>query len=119
MCSLYSQGDPFDPLVDFSDYIADDESIADADLVVWATMGIHHIPSPEDVPVTMTSWNKASLSLMPFNYHSESPAVQSRDIVHLHPTADMSTVVVTRYLPTAPSCAPVFPEYKYNGTMLP
>lgn len=53
------------------------------DLVLWASVGIHHIPHTEDLPVTPTVGGHLGIYLLPFNYFQESPSMASRDSVRL------------------------------------
>jgi primary-amine oxidase len=43
------------------DYIADQEPITNADLVLWYTMGFRHITHPEDFPILPTLWHEVTL----------------------------------------------------------
>lgn len=51
-------------------------SIRDTDIVVWYTMGFHHIPRMEDWPVMPTMWKGTILS--PFNFFDHNPAINVR-----------------------------------------
>ena len=42
-------------------YVAQKRSINNEDLVLWATLGIHHIPQPEDFPLLPVLWYEVSL----------------------------------------------------------
>ena len=53
--SIYAQGDPYDPVLDFGRYIDDNDTIVDTDLIAWVTTGMYHIPQPEDVPSSPTT----------------------------------------------------------------
>jgi primary-amine oxidase len=53
-------------------FVADAESIADQDLVVWYTMGFRHITRPEDFPILPTLWHE--MTLRPANFFSRDPA---------------------------------------------
>uniref|UniRef100_A0AAY5E9J8 Amine oxidase n=1 Tax=Electrophorus electricus TaxID=8005 RepID=A0AAY5E9J8_ELEEL len=55
--SLYSQNYMWDPVIDFSKYIEDNEVIDNEDLVAWVTAGFLHIPHAEDIPNTVTVGN--------------------------------------------------------------
>jgi len=47
--------------------------IENTDIVVWYTMGFHHLPSAEDFPVLPTSWH--DFQLRPYNFFSRNPAI--------------------------------------------
>ncbi|KAH3894226.1 hypothetical protein DPMN_018382 [Dreissena polymorpha] len=83
--SMYTEFDVYDPVVNFQRFIDDDESIVDQDLVVWVTMGVHHIPHKEDLPVTTTPGMGLSFVLQPFNYFDEDPSMYSLDVIRIEP----------------------------------
>lgn len=85
--SFYHQWNPSTKTINFQSFIDDDESIVDEDLVAWVTLGIHHIPHTEDLPVTTTPGKYATFHLIPYNYFSECPSMMSRDSVLMAPTA--------------------------------
>jgi primary-amine oxidase len=47
--------------------------VDNADIVLWATIGFHHLPRPEDWPVLPTVWH--SLSLMPYGFFDRNPNI--------------------------------------------
>lgn len=53
------------------------------DLVAWVTLGFHHLPHTEDLPVTTTSGKHQSFYLFPYNYFEECPSMQSRDAIYV------------------------------------
>ena len=67
--------DDYIPLNNFS------ISTTPQDLVFWITMGMHHIPHTEDLPVTPTVGNHLTFFLFPYNYFKECPSMKSRDQV--------------------------------------
>ncbi|GFO23001.1 amine oxidase [Plakobranchus ocellatus] len=79
--SNYAMQDTLDPVVDFSKFYADNEKIIDKDLVFWLTLGLHHIPHTEDLPVTPTAGNHLTAFLLPYNYFLECPSMGSRDAI--------------------------------------
>jgi len=46
------------------------------DVVVWYTMGFHHLTRPEDWPVLPTTWHQ--LRLRPYGFFTENPAITVR-----------------------------------------
>ncbi|KAL8606748.1 hypothetical protein ACOMHN_018782 [Nucella lapillus] len=80
--SPYAMFDSYNPVTDFSKYI-NGESIVDQDLVLWITLGTHHIPHTEDIPVTPTPGGHLSFFLLPYNYFPECPSVSSRDNIRV------------------------------------
>ena len=54
-------------------YAAQHRPVANADIVLWYTMGFHHVPRPEDWPVMSTMWH--SVSLVPDGFFDRNPAV--------------------------------------------
>ncbi|OWF45963.1 amine oxidase [copper-containing] [Mizuhopecten yessoensis] len=81
--SAYAYMDSSDPVVRFQNFIDDDESIVDEDLVAWVTMGLHHIPHTEDLPVTPSPGMDLSFYLLPYNYFTEDPAMASKSSVRV------------------------------------
>jgi len=52
-------------------YAARQRLVENADIVLWATIGFHHLPRPEDWPVLPTVWH--SLSLVPYGFFDRNP----------------------------------------------
>lgn len=52
---------------------AKNRSIHDADVVLWYTVGFHHVTAAEDLPVLNA--HKKSFALMPFNFFDRNPAI--------------------------------------------
>ena len=69
----------YEPVVDFEQFTADNESGVNEDLVAWVTVGVMHVPHSEDIPSTATPANSASFYLRPYNYFDEDPSMASHD----------------------------------------
>ncbi|VDI21010.1 diamine oxidase [Mytilus galloprovincialis] len=98
--SIYSTLDIADPVVNFQKFIDDDESIIDQDLVAWISMGNHHIPHTEDLPITPTPAMDASFFLSPYNYFDEDQGITSMNAVRVEPmdrTKKDTTLHIQRY----------------------
>lgn len=54
-------------------WAAQNRSIENTDLVVWYTMGMHHVPRAEDWPVMPTAWHE--FELQPFDFFARNPAL--------------------------------------------
>jgi primary-amine oxidase len=54
-------------------YAAQHRRVANGDIVLWYTMGFHHLPRPEDWPVLPTMWH--SVSLVPFGFFDRNPGL--------------------------------------------
>ena len=54
-------------------YVAQHRPVADTDIVLWYTMGFHHVPRSEDWPVMATMWH--SVSLVPNGFFYRNPSV--------------------------------------------
>jgi primary-amine oxidase len=56
-------------------YVAQHRDVANADIVLWYTMGFHHVTRPEDWPVLPTMWH--SVSLVPYGFFNRNPALDA------------------------------------------
>jgi primary-amine oxidase len=54
-------------------WTADNRSIAAEDIVVWYTVGMHHVVRAEDFPVMPVSWQ--AFELRPFDFFDRNPAI--------------------------------------------
>ncbi|TIB73167.1 hypothetical protein E3Q23_03094 [Wallemia mellicola] len=90
--SVYNMILPNDPPVDFSTFL-NNEDIVQEDLVLWANVGMHHLPRASDVPTTLFLETKSGIMLSPFNYGDEE---FSRDLTNaIYATIDNVTDEIT------------------------
>ncbi len=54
-------------------WTAKSRKIEDTDIVLWYTIGFHHVPSAEDWPVYNLGWH--SVTLKPYNFFDRNPAL--------------------------------------------
>jgi primary-amine oxidase len=57
-------------------YVRDNESLVNRDLVAWLSVGFHHAPQSEDWPVL--SRERLSFELKPSNFFDRNPALDLR-----------------------------------------
>ena len=57
-------------------YVRDNRSLVNRDIVLWLTVGFHHVPVTEDWPVL--SREKLSFELKPANFFDRNPALDLR-----------------------------------------
>ena len=57
-------------------YVAQRRNVDGTDIVLWYTMGFHHLPRPEDWPVLSTMWH--SVSLVPYGFFDRNPSLDLR-----------------------------------------
>lgn len=58
-------------------WVADDESLDGKDLVVWYTMGVTHIPRPEEWPIMTV--HRASFKIMSRGFFNQNPVLNVAD----------------------------------------
>ncbi|XP_034986052.1 amiloride-sensitive amine oxidase [copper-containing] [Zootoca vivipara] len=116
--SLYIQNDPWSPTVSFENFLQNDESLENKDLVAWVTVGFLHIPHSEDIPNTSTPGNVVGFYLRPFNFFDEDPSVASRRTIIVRPSepGGRSGVHVERWTPANPMPCVSKEPFSYNGT---
>lgn len=113
--SIYTQNDPWEPVVSFEDYIRNNENIVNQDLVAWVTVGFLHVPHSEDIPNTATPGNAVGFFLRPFNFFDEDPSLASRSTIIVRP-GDDGTPVVQRWTPEVIGHCVTDKPFRYNGT---
>ncbi|KAF1416827.1 Amiloride-sensitive amine oxidase [copper-containing], partial [Spheniscus humboldti] len=116
--SIYTQNDPWEPLVSFEGFLHNNETIEDQDLVAWVTVGFLHIPHAEDIPNTATPGNAVGFFLRPFNFFDEDPSVASRSPVIIRPLdpPTFSRLEIQRWTPASPGPCVAPGPFAYNGT---
>uniref|UniRef100_A0A8C0ZNJ7 Amine oxidase n=1 Tax=Castor canadensis TaxID=51338 RepID=A0A8C0ZNJ7_CASCN len=115
--SIYNQNDPWDPPVVFEEFLQNNESLENEDLVAWVTVGFLHIPHSEDIPNTATPGNSVGFLLRPFNFFPEDPSLASRDTVIVWPH-DKGSNYIQQWIPEDRDCLKP-PPFSYNGTYKP
>ncbi|XP_019714205.1 retina-specific copper amine oxidase [Hippocampus comes] len=113
--SLYNQNNIWNPAVDFSKYIEDNENIEDEDLVAWVTTGFLHIPHAEDIPNTVSVGNGGGVLLRPHNYFDEDPSIHSADGVYFSPGSEDTCENNRMGCLAQETCSPVLEPFTYNG----
>nr|VZI46460.1 unnamed protein product [Spirometra erinaceieuropaei] len=71
--SIYNGVDLFEPVVDFSQFVSNNESLVNKDVVIWANLASVHIPSREDYPHTFLSGSGQRITIKPVNFFDHSP----------------------------------------------
>ena len=54
-------------------WTADGRDVENRDIVLWYTLGFHHVPSAEDWPVYNLGWH--GVTLRPYNFFDRNPAL--------------------------------------------
>lgn len=55
------------------EFVSDGDPVEDADLVLWYTVGFHHVTRAEDWPVLPTKWH--GFKLRPYNFFDANPSI--------------------------------------------
>ncbi|KAF1372730.1 hypothetical protein PFLUV_G00250440 [Perca fluviatilis] len=114
--SIYTQCDPWEPVVSFEDYIRNNEDIVNQDLVAWVTVGFLHVPHSEDIPNTATPGNAVGFFLRPFNFFDEDPSLSSRSTIIVRPGQD-GKPKIQRWTPEVVGHCVTDKPFFYNGTL--
>jgi diamine oxidase len=76
-------------------------------LVAWITLGQHHIPHTEDLPIVQTPGTDVSFLLLPFNFFHEDPSIGIRDNVRIHYAKTENSLTVEKRTTTGDlNCLP-------------
>eukprot|EP00794_Sanderia_malayensis_P008996 gene8996-9957_t len=113
--SIFNQHGMANPVFNFEQYINDNDDIVNEDLVAWVTIGGLHIPSAEDIPVTVTSGNRWSFFIRPFNYFDEDPSMSSTDAVQIVQNSKGERKVETYGTPKGQSCPLLDRNFTYGS----
>ncbi|KAH8686036.1 membrane copper amine oxidase [Tricladium varicosporioides] len=79
----YQSQDVANPPVDFDKFF-NSESLEQEDIVVWANVGMHHVPHTGDLPNTVFTTAHSGLQIMPLNYLLGSPAKETVNMVRVN-----------------------------------
>ena len=118
--SVYNQNSPTLPIVNFEEFLGDNDDITDQDLVAWVSIGCIQFPSSEDIPNAATPTNTARFFLRPFNYFDADPSINSTGAVFIKPSTDKSgsgpPVVASRVDHGKDVCVPRKYDTNLTGT---
>ena len=118
--SVYNQNSPTLPIINFEEFLSDNDDITDQDLVAWVSIGCIQFPSSEDIPNAATPTNTARFFLRPFNYFDADPSINSTGAVFIKPSTDKSgsgpPVVASRVDHGKDVCVPRKYDINLTGT---
>eukprot|EP01066_Platyproteum_vivax_P009935 Platyproteum_vivax@DN4411_c0_g1_i3.p1 len=60
-------------IIDFEEFLSDNEPVRRQDIVTWISCGIWHIPHLEDIPHTVALGMPVGFTVKPHNYFSKDP----------------------------------------------
>ena len=69
-------------------WTANRRPVENTDIVLWYTLGFHHMPSAEDWPVYNLGWH--SLTVKPFNFFDRNPALDAAPLEEPQPQPSSS-----------------------------
>ncbi|GJN93983.1 hypothetical protein Rhopal_007046-T1 [Rhodotorula paludigena] len=92
-----SSYDPFNPLIDFAEYL-NDENLEQEDLVLWFNLGMHHVPHTGDLANTVHQTAHAGMIFSPHNYLYNQPSQQSSQMVRINYNTSTGDSFVTEML---------------------
>ncbi|XP_011269955.1 hypothetical protein CAOG_08385 [Capsaspora owczarzaki ATCC 30864] len=116
---FYDMNAPDVPLVRFLDFVEDDESILQEDLVLWVNVGSIHIPSAEDIPLTTIAGQGIGFTLRPFNYFDAAKLEDLRQRIYIaYNPARPSVGLVEVDTAKASECFQSTPDYSFSGSNL-
>lgn len=108
--SVYGQANLAKPPNSVTDYI-DGDNIRNQDVVAWVTSGLYHIPISEDAPVTPTTGNMLSFTLVPFNWANDNPATDMADMIQITGNEKVQPPVKEALA----RCAPTYTDVPFNN----
>lgn len=83
--------DPADPAIDFAVFF-DNEDIYQEDITIWYNLGMHHLPSTQDVSITNYATATSGMYFVPHNYFTEDVSKRSKQQVKIRFNDDSSAV---------------------------
>ena len=94
----------------------DGDNLLDEDLVMWAAVGVFHLPHAEDFPNTATTGNGGSIWLRPYNYFDQDPSLDLVNQVLIRPDPNGGNIVET-HGQEYEVCIPNETEIEYYGAV--
>jgi hypothetical protein len=110
----YDQACVFDPVLRFDSFL-DGDSLLNEDLVLWASLGVYHLPHAEDFPNTATTGNGGSIWLRPFNFYDQDPSLDLVNQVLIKPGENGNDVQT--YGQEYDICIPAEKEIEFYGAV--
>lgn len=99
----YNSQDVANPAIDFNAFF-NGESLVQQDIVVWANLGMHHVPHTGDLPNTVFSTAHSGLQIMPLNYLLGDPSRETVNMVRIQ-YGDGNRSQVVKFGQSEPTCS--------------
>lgn len=111
----YNTQDVANPPINFDDFF-NSESLVQEDIVVWANLGMHHVPNTGDLPNTVFTAAHSAIMLTPVNYLAQSAHRETVNMVRIDYGGGNASVLTT-FGEGVPSCGIVDVSALQDGLM--